>query len=262
MLSLILNCLASFVGLVLNLLLTFSIYNSVQTFLLVALRSNHLVVREPLVYPTSIESCVSQHVYVAGEAELRLEDVNEEGRRHLRNIAKTTVAIFLKAQHRVVRKLSGFYALFSFATMVFSIVSLASQDMDTLTTVVLSFYVVLVGLSNLFLIGICLLIAFSPLLCLLYCCCGANRQSNQFIDVPTSTATEESIARAGGICSICHMNFDVGERVFALPCADSHVFHCGCIRRWALVRNSCPICRAAIPMAATQRASQIGQDEE
>lgn len=64
----------------------------------------------------------------------------------------------------------------------------------------------------------------------------------------------------GGDCSICFMSISQGDRVYVLPCSDKHLFHCLCLRQWTRVKNTCPNCRAAIPMTDVDRYSR--QEEE
>lgn len=98
---------------------------------------------------------------------------------------------------------------------------------------------------------ICLLVALSPLLCLglcIYCCFCSSGSSSQFINLIPREASQVDTANAGGDCSICFMSINSGELVYVLPCSPKHVFHRDCIRHWAKVKNTCPICRAEIPM--------------
>lgn len=56
------------------------------------------------------------------------------------------------------------------------------------------------------------------------------------------------------------MSISQGDRVYVLPCSDKHLFHCRCLRQWTRVKNTCPNCRAAIPMTDVDRYSR--QEEE
>ena len=141
--------------------------------------------------------------------------------------------------------------------MLYSIFVLATNQLAALDVTLLSLYVVMVGISQVALIIACVAIALSPLICLglvFYCCCCAkNMERTGFVDLDRREAKESEIANAGGDCAICYMSMAVGEKVYVLPCSDKHVFHCECLRHWAKVKNTCPICRAAIPMASSER---------
>lgn len=45
-------------------------------------------------------------------------------------------------------------------------------------------------------------------------------------------------------CSICTMEIPSGSEVYTIPCGD--LFHCGCLREWLLIKNSCPNCRTRV----------------
>lgn len=55
-------------------------------------------------------------------------------------------------------------------------------------------------------------------------------------------ASEEELHSAGN-CLICREGMEDGKK---LPC--SHVFHLGCLRMWLQHQQSCPLCRAEIPL--------------
>lgn len=44
-------------------------------------------------------------------------------------------------------------------------------------------------------------------------------------------------------CVICFADYEPGQRVVAMPCHPSHVFHEECIVRWLQRDRSCPVCR-------------------
>lgn len=50
-------------------------------------------------------------------------------------------------------------------------------------------------------------------------------------------------------CSICFTDFENEDSVCKLNC--SHLLHSPCIREWAKYKDSCPICRAQIPIKTT-----------
>jgi ABC-type bacteriocin/lantibiotic exporter with double-glycine peptidase domain len=47
-----------------------------------------------------------------------------------------------------------------------------------------------------------------------------------------------------GQCSICLENVQEGRQT--LPCG--HEFHEDCLREWLALQNTCPVCRAALPL--------------
>lgn len=75
--------------------------------------------------------------------------------------------------------MGNLYSLLSFASMIFSIVVLAEEEKPLFDTVLLAFYVVIVGLTQLPLVVLCIFIALSPLICigLIICCCCCGDKS-------------------------------------------------------------------------------------
>lgn len=144
--------------------------------------------------------------------------------------------------------------------MIYTIYVLATSQLVPLDITLLSLYVVVVGLTEFQLIILCLAIVLSPLICLglaIYCCCCAkNQEGNTIIDVELREAKESDIANAGGDCAICYMSMVPNDKIYILPCSEKHVFHCDCLRHWARVKNTCPICRAVIPMTNSEARSQ------
>ena len=49
-------------------------------------------------------------------------------------------------------------------------------------------------------------------------------------------------------CAICLCEFEVGEKVCALPCDDGHIFHTKCIEQWLETNSVCPVCRTVIAL--------------
>ncbi len=144
--------------------------------------------------------------------------------------------------------------------MIYSIIILAQNQMAAVNITLLSIYIAIVALTQLPLVVVCLLLAVSPLICLglvfFCCCCSEQSSAAQYMDVPSKEASAQDIVNAGGDCSICFMSITVGAKIFILPCSEKHVFHCDCLRHWAKVKNSCPICRREIPMTNAERESQ------
>lgn len=46
-------------------------------------------------------------------------------------------------------------------------------------------------------------------------------------------------------CPVCKEEYKVGEQVMKLPC--NHRFHIDCLQPWLKMRNTCPVCRYALP---------------
>eukprot|EP01038_Epipyxis_sp_PR26KG_P013099 gene13099-17557_t len=70
-------------------------------------------------------------------------------------------------------------------------------------------------------------------------------------------ATEEEIA-TGGNCLVCREEMNAGKK---LPCG--HIFHLDCLRMWLQHQQSCPLCRADIPIVieeSTQNQPQQPQE--
>lgn len=147
--------------------------------------------------------------------------------------------------------LRRFNSIISLGSLVYSIIILATKaDLDTLSKAFLISYVVLVGLSELGMILIIIFIALSPLICCLCCCaiCCCSGSKGRQISVPVKNATMEDILNCDGTCSICYQNVGLNEQIYVLPCSPKHLFHKGCLGHWLRIKNTCPNCRAVIPM--------------
>ena len=68
------------------------------------------------------------------------------------------------------------------------------------------------------------------------------------LDQRFADASPEEV-EACGDCLICRERIERGKK---LPC--SHVFHLECLRMWLQHQQSCPLCRADIPITATPMA--------
>jgi hypothetical protein len=47
-------------------------------------------------------------------------------------------------------------------------------------------------------------------------------------------------------CSICLNPFKKNDTVIELDCSDAHMFHLSCIKNWAKVKQTCPLCRGLL----------------
>eukprot|EP00596_Hydrurales_sp_CCMP1899_P005065 CAMPEP_0119045792 /NCGR_PEP_ID=MMETSP1177-20130426/42636_1 /TAXON_ID=2985 /ORGANISM="Ochromonas sp, Strain CCMP1899" /LENGTH=756 /DNA_ID=CAMNT_0007018153 /DNA_START=508 /DNA_END=2778 /DNA_ORIENTATION=- len=70
-------------------------------------------------------------------------------------------------------------------------------------------------------------------------------QLTKNLDKRLENATTEEITSAGD-CLICREGMETGKK---LPCG--HVFHLDCIRMWLQHQQSCPLCRADIPVTSS-----------
>lgn len=52
----------------------------------------------------------------------------------------------------------------------------------------------------------------------------------------------------GGGCAIClEEEFEEGQQLSVMPCANGHAFHTACITAWLEQSNMCPLCRHPLP---------------
>ncbi|KAI0507709.1 hypothetical protein KFK09_013837 [Dendrobium nobile] len=63
------------------------------------------------------------------------------------------------------------------------------------------------------------------------------------------------IAETAAVCAICKDDLPRGSLARRLPC--SHHYHSDCIVPWLSLRNSCPLCRSAIPCSGRPRAQRF-----
>ena len=49
-------------------------------------------------------------------------------------------------------------------------------------------------------------------------------------------------------CAVCRDAFEEGDRATRMPCSARHVFHAKCVEEWLKRDDSCPMCRAALPV--------------
>ena len=49
-------------------------------------------------------------------------------------------------------------------------------------------------------------------------------------------------------CIICLYEFNIGDKISALPCL--HVFHFDCIKHWLKNELSCPVCKLEVTLTS------------
>jgi hypothetical protein len=146
-------------------------------------------------------------------------------------VTKNALGVALRTRFGWFRNGDNLYSLFNFTSMVYSIITLATTEMNGVTEANLIIYVVVVGLSEIVMVMGCLLVVLSPLicvaLCVFCCCCRSNPgQAGSFINIPMKDATVADIVNAGGTCAICYQSINEKEKIYVLLCSDKHLFHC------------------------------------
>lgn len=65
----------------------------------------------------------------------------------------------------------------------------------------------------------------------------------------TSALDKAAAAALGDAeCAVCRDAFEEGHRATRMPCSARHVFHAACVAEWLERNDSCPMCRAALPV--------------
>jgi hypothetical protein len=54
-------------------------------------------------------------------------------------------------------------------------------------------------------------------------------------------ANQANFSDENKLCTICQMNYEVGDEFLMLMCL--HRFHKDCIQNWFEMRDTCPICK-------------------
>ncbi|GLJ34221.1 hypothetical protein SUGI_0687700 [Cryptomeria japonica] len=49
------------------------------------------------------------------------------------------------------------------------------------------------------------------------------------------------------LCSVCRIEYEVGEEACQMPCHKTYIFHSDCLRQWLEGRKSCPLCKTGVP---------------
>lgn len=98
----------------------------------------------------------------------------------------------IKLKHGWVVFLENLYEVLSFASIIYTIVVLATTSMPIADTVLLSIYVAVVGIfTTAHLIIACVIVVLAPIVCLglclvcccICCCCPGNSLNQKVIDV-------------------------------------------------------------------------------
>ena len=145
-------------------------YSNVGLFLLIAQVTRHQV-NEVVYNLSSLDECTCHHIYVS-ESDIRTSDLDDRGKSKIRMGIKNMIEMVVGNSLSWARTLSRLTSILAIGTLVYSIVMLATtNDMKTIFYVALISYVVLVGLSQLFLIVVIILIVLFPLWIILFCCC-------------------------------------------------------------------------------------------
>ena len=122
-----------------------------------------------------------------------------------------------------VRKTDNIYSFFSFFSMIYTIATLIQQPMTLENVLIFVGYVVVVALTQLTLLFLSILIVLLPLICFIgcfyYCFCFSNKGKASYIDLPSKQATNQDIANAGGMCAICRQDYNMGDKIYILPCS-------------------------------------------
>ncbi|WOG98613.1 hypothetical protein DCAR_0417957 [Daucus carota subsp. sativus] len=73
----------------------------------------------------------------------------------------------------------------------------------------------------------------------------SNLKSKTFTPSPSSSNVEEttSVNQELNFCVICQTEYKDEEKISTLDCG--HEYHLECVKKWLLVKNSCPICKSA-----------------
>ena len=71
---------------------------------------------------------------------------------------------------------------------------------------------------------------------------SALRARTSVLDAAGAAALEEAD------CAVCRDAFEEGHHATRMPCSARHVFHTKCVSEWLERHDSCPMCRAALPV--------------
>ena len=67
-----------------------------------------------------------------------------------------------------------------------------------------------------------------------------DKDTQTIIDIIPFTIVESKPKTNAYRCAICLSNFEIGEKVSALPCC--HTYHTECLDKWLVEHLKCPVC--------------------
>jgi len=97
------------------------------------------------------------------------------------------------------------------ASMAYSLYVVIAIELPKAYIVIFSIYIAITFLRQLFFILVLVLIALSPLLCVMICifCCFCKPEgAGQFINLPSRKPTQSDMMNCEGTCSICRTDVD------------------------------------------------------
>ena len=72
-------------------------------------------------------------------------------------------------------------------------------------------------------------------------------------------ATEQELSDHGDVCSICYMEMENPSAVIT-DC--QHFFHKGCLKKWLVVQDNCPLCTKPIVKSEEEKGERVAADAE
>ena len=77
---------------------------------------------------------------------------------------------------------------------------------------------------------------------------------NDNIQIKVDTIQYEQVETKVESCGVCTEEFETTSTVSVLSC--QHIFHEECVREWGHYNQSCPLCRASIPIIEQEEKSE------
>lgn len=68
-------------------------------------------------------------------------------------------------------------------------------------------------------------------------------------------STEKELSDHGDVCSICYMEMENPSAVIT-DC--QHFFHKGCLKKWLVVQDNCPLCTKPIVKSEEEEGKEMG----
>ncbi|GMP65926.1 hypothetical protein CsSME_00026506 [Camellia sinensis var. sinensis] len=73
---------------------------------------------------------------------------------------------------------------------------------------------------------------------------SSHLKTRMYISSPTLNLEEAaSLDQETDFCVICQTDYKNKEKIGTLDCG--HEYHVDCVKRWLLIKNTCPICKSA-----------------